>query len=220
MKYLDKSYPLFFDQYINLGNDCQNFCSSKPLPNIALRIGVGICAKTIGRLQEVALNILLGSFKLTVSTIIAIYSVPAAAFGYTPNHHNLAKQGFRHIALALFYVLDIPLSLANIVNKYPQDLVEKIQKTLKVSSINLQTDVIIEDFNDISKNISQNLTEMQTDRLQKVYQKIQTLKTQNAQLTKEKNVLLEKYQDLSQAYRLLEKLLNMYKQIEGYAASS
>lgn len=169
MKCVTNWNPLSFQEYTSLGNDYQKVLSNNQSSNLILRTG-WVFGKIAGRIQDIALNVLFGIAKLTLSTAIAIYSIPAAAFDYVPNYHILAKQASRHIALALFYIADIPLSFANIVNKYPQNLVKSIQDTLEIENINEEIDISLDEaFRGIStceKLFSQKLVE-ENRRLEK-----------------------------------------------------
>lgn len=203
MTYLGDCNPLSFDEYINFGNTCQKFCLNEPSPNIVLRTGIGVCAKIAGRIQEVALHIILGSLKLTISSIVAICSVPAAAFDYTPNHYNLAKQGSLHIALAFFYALDIPFSFTNIANKYPQGLSEKIQQKFNVAFLDLLTEPLISKYNKRYQEISSSMNKEIKDQCQKSYQEYQVKKKNGTLTQKEQRLSLLEYleQGIENRYR-------------------
>jgi hypothetical protein len=191
MKSLTKYNPLSVQKYISLGNDYQKTLSNNPTLDLPMRIG-SICGKLIGRLHDIALNILFGIIKLTVSTALALYSVPAAAFNYVPKHHVLAKQGSRHIALALLYVLDIPLSLANIVDKYPQAPVRRIQNILEIENSYEEIDTKL---NESIQGIG-NCEKLELTRVN----------ANNEKLRKQNQALLEDCIHL-------EKIINTYKQI-------
>lgn len=189
MEFVTNWNPLSFKQYTSLGDDYQKVLSNNQSSNLILRAGWIVC-KIAGRIQDIALNVLFGTVKLTLSTAIAIYSIPAAAFGYAPNHCILAKQASRHIALALFYIADIPLSLANIVNKYPENLIEIIQNKLEIDNFNEEIDV----------------------SLGKAFKGISTCERSfSKSLTEENRRLKEENRELLKSCSLQNELINIYK---------
>lgn len=191
MKCVTNLNPLFFIEYTSLGDSYQKTLSNNPSSNPIERTGWTI-GKIVGRVQDIALNALFGITKLTLSTAIAVYSIPAAAFNYTHSHHVLAKQGSRHIALALFYVVDLPLSLANIVNKYPQKLVEKIECALELENIHEEIDASLSE-------AFQGISTCEKSFLKKLEQENRKLKEENQGLLK----------NISQQ----DELIHVYKQI-------
>ncbi|MCL6756325.1 MAG: hypothetical protein M3A24_04140 [Candidatus Rhabdochlamydia oedothoracis] len=138
MKFIGSYNPLSCDNYINAGNYFQQQLSNHS--NLVVRTAF-VFAKIVGRGQDVLIHAGLGSIKLIASTAMAIYSIPAAAFDIMPIHHKVAKQASRHFGLALFFIADIPLSLANILKKYPQHLADKIQRNLMIDNIIEEMDI-------------------------------------------------------------------------------
>lgn len=181
--------PLSCDNYINAGNYFQKQFSNDS--NLVIRTAL-VFAKIVGRGQDVLIHVGLGSIKLIASTAMAIYSIPAAAFDYIPTHHKVAKQASRHFGLALFFMADIPLSLANILKMYPEPLCGKIQQKLSISSGDLKFDQIIDDLLDISNSC----TEIQLKDVKKIYQENAELKQENQQLKNSNEELFQKYRDL------------------------
>ncbi|KAG6559806.1 hypothetical protein RHABOEDO_001591 [Candidatus Rhabdochlamydia oedothoracis] len=138
MSFINKCKPLSCDNYINAGNYFQQQLSNHS--NLVVRTAF-VFAKIVGRVQDLLIHAGLGSIKLIFSTAMAIYSIPSAAFDIIPIHHKVAKQASRHFGLALFFIADIPLSLANILKKYPQHLADKIQKNLIIENIMEEMDI-------------------------------------------------------------------------------
>jgi hypothetical protein len=136
----------------------------------------------------------LGSIKLIASIAMAIYSIPASAFDYIPTHHKIAKQASRHFGLALFFMADIPLSLANILKMYPKPFCKKIQRTFRVSPTELAFEPLIDG---LHTNIG-TLSEMQGGLYRKTCHEKEQLQKENKQLKNE-------YQELNLKYiRLLQ----------------
>lgn len=183
--------PLSCDNYINAGNYFQTQLSNHS--NLVIRTAL-VFAKIVGRGQDVLIHAGLGSIKLIASIAMAIYSIPAAAFDSIPTHHKIAKQAWRHFGLALFFVADIPLSLANILKMYPKPLCRKIQQKLRVSPNELAFDPLIDG---LHANVD-SCTEIQTSLYRKTYQEKEQLKQENKQLKQENTELFQKYTNLLQ----------------------
>lgn len=175
--------PLSCDNYINAGNYFQKQFSNDS--NLIIRTAL-VFAKIVGRGQDVLIHAGLGSIKLIASTTMAIYSIPAAAFGCIPTHHKAAKQASRHFALGIFYIADIFLSFTNIANKYPQHLIDKLQKYLAVENINEEIDVEFEQILQVGKEMSIRATSQKIQQLQeqldRATDKIQQLEEENKAL--------------------------------------
>ena len=175
--------PFSCDNYINAGNYFQKQLSNHS--NIAIRIAL-IFAKIVGRGQDVLIHASLGSIKLIASTAMAIYSIPAAAFDLVPTHHKVAKQASRHFGLALFFIADAPLSLANILKTYPQYLADEVQKKLGEEDLNERISVSYD-------MIQQTGKEMKTTPISKETQQVQW---QNEQFLEQNKQLLDKNKQL------------------------
>lgn len=119
------SDPISFNQ--SLGNRCQIFCSRTPLPNILSRLVVGVIIKDITRISDIAIHIVVGLAKITICAIKLIYSIPARLWGSIPNY-KIGKEGLAHLGFSGFYLADMFISLTNIVNRYPKDLIERVEK--------------------------------------------------------------------------------------------
>ncbi|HEV3269965.1 MAG TPA: hypothetical protein VGZ69_04870 [Candidatus Rhabdochlamydia sp.] len=193
--------PLSCDNYINVGNYFQTQLSNHS--NLVIRTAL-VFAKIVGRGQDVLIHAVLGSIKLIASTAMAIYSIPAAAFDSIPTHHKIAKQAWRHFGLALFFVADIPLSLANILKMYPKPLCRGIQQKLKISSTELEFDQVIDSLHTTVSTLS----ERQGTLYRETYQENEQLKQENEQLKNEHQALNQKYIGLVQ-----ENLAHMKDQI-------
>ncbi|KAG6559807.1 hypothetical protein RHABOEDO_001590 [Candidatus Rhabdochlamydia oedothoracis] len=181
MKFIGGYNPLSCDNYINAGNYFQKQLSNHS--NLVVRTAF-VFAKIVGRGRDVLIHAGLGSIKLIASTAMAIYSIPAAAFDSIPIHHKIARQAWRHFGFVLFFVADIPLSLANILKIYPKLFCERIQEKLKVSPSILTYDQIIDDKNtDVGI-----LNERQNIQLK---QENKQLKNKNKKLSQEYINLLE-----------------------------
>ncbi|MFI0477833.1 MAG: hypothetical protein ACH349_01730 [Candidatus Rhabdochlamydia sp.] len=184
--------PLYCDNYINAGNYFQEQLSHHS--NLVIRTAL-VFAKIVGRGQDVLLHTSLGSIKLIVSTAMAIYSIPAAAFDSIPTHHKIAKQAFRHFGFVLLFMADIPLSLAHILNIYPKSLCERIQQILKVSPTEFEFDQVIDGLR-TTVDVS---SEYQAKNYINTYKKNKSLKKENIDLKKYKeNIDLEKYIEILQ----------------------
>ncbi|QZA58366.1 hypothetical protein [Candidatus Rhabdochlamydia porcellionis] len=116
--------PISFNQ--NLGNRCQIFCSKSPSPNILSRLIVGVIIKDVIRISDIAIHIIIGLVKLTICTIKLPYSIPARLWGSIPSY-EIGKEGLAHLGFSGFYFADIFISLANMINRYPKDLIEKVE---------------------------------------------------------------------------------------------
>lgn len=187
MIFINKFNPLYFDTSINFGHFHQEICSKTSPYNIAARVAIGVCTKAVARVADVALHVIFGSIKLMASAVEANYSIFAAAFNYTSTHHRTAKQASRHLCLGAFYAADIFLSLTNIINKYPQHLIDKLQKHLAVENINEEIDVEFEQTYQVGKEMSirptsQKIQELQ-ERLNRATGKIQKLQEENKALS-------------------------------------
>lgn len=118
------SDPISFNQ--SLGNRCQTFCSKNPSPNILSRFVIGVIIKDITRISDIALHIIVGLAKLTICATKLIYSIPARLWGSTPNYET-GKEGLAHLGFSTFYLADLFISPANIINRYPKDLIERVE---------------------------------------------------------------------------------------------
>ncbi|HEV3269963.1 MAG TPA: hypothetical protein VGZ69_04860 [Candidatus Rhabdochlamydia sp.] len=118
------SDPISFNQ--SLGNRCQVFCSKNPSPNILSRLIVGVIIKDITRISDIALHIIVGLAKLNICAIKLIYSIPARLWGCIPSY-EIGKEGLAHLGFSGFYFADIFISLTNTINRYPKDLIEKVE---------------------------------------------------------------------------------------------
>lgn len=116
--------PISFNQ--SLGNRCQIFCSKAPSPNILSRFVIGVIIKDVTRISDIALHIIVGLAKLTFCAIKLIYSIPARLWGSIPNY-EIGKEGLAHLGFSTFYLADIFISLTNVINRYPKDLIEKVE---------------------------------------------------------------------------------------------
>lgn len=118
------SDPISFNQ--SLGNRCQTFCSKNPSPNILSRFVIGVIIKDITRISDIALHIIVGLAKLTICATKLIYSIPARLWGSTPNY-EIGKEGLAHLGFSGFYLADMFISLTNIIDNYPKDLIERVE---------------------------------------------------------------------------------------------
>ncbi|MGB7129054.1 MAG: hypothetical protein WBD50_08220 [Candidatus Rhabdochlamydia sp.] len=118
------SDPISFNQ--SLGNRCQIFCSRTPLPNILSRLIVGIIIKDITRISDIAINIIVGLAKIIICATRLIYSIPARLWGSIPNY-GIGKEGLAHLGFSGFYLADMFISLTNLINRYPKDLIERVE---------------------------------------------------------------------------------------------
>jgi len=118
------SDPISFNQ--SLGNRCQAFCSKDPSPNILSRLVVGVIIKDITRISDIAIHIIVGLAKITICATRLIYSIPARLWGSIPNY-EIGKEGFAHLGFSGFYFADIFISLTNMINRYPKDLIERVE---------------------------------------------------------------------------------------------
>ena len=118
------SDPISFNQ--SLGNRCQTFCSKNPSANILSRFVIGVIIKDITRISDMALHIIVGLAKLTIWATKLIYSIPARLWGSIPNY-EIGKEGLAHLGFSTFYLADIFISPANIINRYPKDLIERVE---------------------------------------------------------------------------------------------
>lgn len=116
--------PISFNQ--NLGNRCQTFCSKDPSPNILSRLIVGVIIKDVTRISAIAIHIIVGLVKLTICAIKLAYSIPARLWGSIPSY-EIGKEGLAHLGFSGFYFADIFISLTNMINRYPKDLIEKVE---------------------------------------------------------------------------------------------
>ncbi|VHO04191.1 hypothetical protein [Candidatus Rhabdochlamydia sp. T3358] len=192
MAFIGNYNPLSCDNYLNAGNYFQTQLSNHS--NLVIRTAL-VFAKIVGRGQDVLIHAGLGSIKLIASIAMAIYSIPASAFDYIPTHHKIAKQASRHFGLALFFMADIPLSLANILKMYPKSLCRKIQQKLRVSPTELAFDPLIDSLHTTVGTLSGR----QGTLYRETYQENEQLKQLNKQLKQENTKLLEKYTNLLQA---------------------
>ncbi|MGL4540069.1 MAG: hypothetical protein ACRCU0_03740 [Candidatus Rhabdochlamydia sp.] len=109
----------------SLGNQCQNFCLKHP--TLFSYCIVGVVVKDIARIYDIALHILVGFGKLTISAIKLIYSIPAKLWSSTPNHQKIGKEGLMHLGFSVFCLVDMGISITNVINRYPQDLTKKAE---------------------------------------------------------------------------------------------
>lgn len=114
------------DSNRNLGNQFQNFCSKNASPNILSRLVVGVVIKSVARIYDIAIHIIIGLGKIALCTIKIPYSIPARLCGSTPNY-DIGKEGFAHLGFSGFYLADIFISLTNTINKYPKDQMKKVE---------------------------------------------------------------------------------------------
>jgi hypothetical protein len=212
MNFIDNCNPLSCDNYVNFGNSFQ-----EQLPNhtnLVIRTTL-VFAKVIGRGQDALVHIGLGSIKFIVSVTMAIYSIPAAAFDSIPTHHKVAKEASRHFALALFFIADMPLSLAHICNMYPEPFCKKIQQKLRISPNELALDPLIDSLHTKADTFS----EIQGNIYKKVFREKEQLKQKNEQLQKDLDDLYQKHMALLKTQ--LEHVNNQIEQEEnqGFKAS-
>ena len=118
------SDPISFNQ--SLGNRCQVFCSKDPSPNILSRLIVGSIIKDITRISDIAINIIAGLAKITICATKLIYSIPARLWGCIPSY-EIGKEGLAHLGFSGFYLADMFISLTNVINRYPKDLIERVE---------------------------------------------------------------------------------------------
>lgn len=171
--------PLSCDTYFNMGNYFQKCCSEQS--NLILRTTL-VFTKMISRLFDASIHTGLGVIKAIMSAAMAIYSIPAATFGYTPTHHKVAKEAFYHFGLALFFMADIFISPANITNSYPQSLPDKIQNHLEIENIRQQfTNGFVEMYRDSTTTI----VNINSQRIHTLEQENNALKETIQQLTQE-----------------------------------
>lgn len=196
------SNPLACDTYINLGNYFQDSLSNHS--NLVLRTAL-VFAKIVGRAHDILIHTGLGTLKLTASTSMAVYSIPAAAFGCIPTHHKVAKEASRHFGLAVFFVADIFLSLTNIINKYPQHLVNKIQKFLEIENICEEVDTA---FNNTLRDVKEMSTKPAFDKILK-------LTNQKKRLKEDYDALFKEHDALLKVSAMQEMLITIYKQNQG-----
>lgn len=193
MELITRYNPLSCDTYCNLGNHFQEQLLNSP--HLAIRTTL-VFAKIVGRVHDISIHTVLGSIKLIASTAMAIYSIPAAAFDSIPIHHKPAKQASRHFALALFFMADIPLSLANLFKRYPQYLVDKIQTQLALENICEKVDIEFNKVFQIGKQINISAT---SETIQQLQENLNTTR--------------KSYADLSQAYKLQQELIQVYQEV-------
>lgn len=118
------SNPISFNQ--NLGNRCQAFCSKDPSPNILSRLIVSVIIKDSTRISDIAIHLIVGLVKLTIYTTKLIYSIPERLWVFISNY-EIGKKGLSHLGFSDFYLVDMFISLTNIINGYPKDLIERIE---------------------------------------------------------------------------------------------
>lgn len=176
--------PLSCDNYINAGNYFQKQLSN--YSNLAIRTAL-VFVKIAVRGQDVLIHAGLGSIKLIASIVMAIYSIPAAAFDSIPTHHKVAKQASRHFGFALFFMADIPLSLTHICKMYPEPLCRKIQQKLRISPNDLAFEPIIDS---LQTEISI-LSEIEESICRKTFHENEQLKQENKQLQEQHKALLK-----------------------------
>lgn len=119
------SDPISFNQ--SLGNRCQTFCSKNPSPNVLSRLVVGVIIKDITRISDIAIHIIVGVAKITICAIKLTYSIPARLWGSIPNY-EIGKEGLAHLGFSGFYLADMFISLTNVINRYPKDVIERVEK--------------------------------------------------------------------------------------------
>ncbi|VHO04187.1 hypothetical protein [Candidatus Rhabdochlamydia sp. T3358] len=118
------SDPISFNQ--SLGNRCQVFCSKNPSPNILSRLVVGVIIKDLTRIYDIAIHIIVGLAKLTICTTKLPYFILARLWGSIPNY-EIGKEGLAHLGFSGFYFVDMFISLTNVINGYPKDVIEKVE---------------------------------------------------------------------------------------------
>lgn len=192
-----------------MGDYFQESCSEQS--NLILRTTL-VFTKMISRLFDASIHTGLGVIKAIMSAAMAVYSIPAATFGYTPIHHKVAKEAFYHFGLALFFMADIFISPANITNSYPQSLLDKIQKHLEIENIREEIASSFDKPYQISKTTIVNTKSQRIHALEQennaLEQENNSLKETIKQLTKENDTITKKYQDL-----LNKEILRVNKQI-------
>ncbi len=184
MTFIGNYNPLSCDNYLNAGNYFQKQLSNHS--NLVIRTAL-VFAKIVGRGQDAFIHAGLGSIKLIASIAMATYSIPASAFDYIPTHHKIAKQASRHFGLALFFMADIPLSLANILKMYPKSLCRKIQQKLRVSPTELAFDPLIDSLHTTVGTLSGR----QGTLYRETYQENEQLKQENTELLRKYTMLLQ-----------------------------
>ncbi|MGL5263751.1 MAG: hypothetical protein ACRDAI_04130 [Candidatus Rhabdochlamydia sp.] len=116
--------PIIFNQ--NLRNPYQNFCSRSSPSNIFSRLIVGVVIKDVTLIPVIAFHVLAGMGKLALCTTKITYSIPARLWGSIPNYQKMGKEGLVHLGFSGFHFADMFISITNIINKYPQNLAEKV----------------------------------------------------------------------------------------------
>jgi hypothetical protein len=87
---------------------------------------MGVVIKDVARIYDIAIHIIIGLGKIAICTTKILYSIPARLCGSTPNY-DIGKEGFAHLGFSGFYLADMFISLTNIINRYPQDKMEKVE---------------------------------------------------------------------------------------------